>query len=110
MKFAGLITSLLLTAFTPLWSAQLNKYDIPLQMPSEGRQQIQQQPSYTPQRSSGLSQSQMKAIILLEKQDPQTQEAWIARMKANLNKALEAKRYDEADYYYGILRYWERSH
>ncbi|WP_345986409.1 hypothetical protein WCX49_04615 [Sulfurimonas sp. HSL-1656] len=104
MKTFFLILTALILPPSVLWSAALNKYNVPLNAP--GSTNVQQYAP--PQRSDGLTQQQRDAIARLNRQDPATQQAWITRMRELRASALQARRYDEADYYDGIIRYWER--
>jgi len=104
MKTFFLILTALLLSTSLLWGAALNKYSVPLNAP--GSTNVQQ---YSPpQRSDGLTQQQRDAIVRLNRQDTATQQTWITRMRELRANALQARRYDEADYYDGIIRYWER--
>ncbi|MHC3994128.1 hypothetical protein ACXWTF_04820 [Thiomicrolovo sp. ZZH C-3] len=104
MKALFLILTAVILPADLLWCAALNKYDVPLNAP--GSTNVQQ--FAAPQRSDGLTQQQIDAIVRLNRQDPATQQAWITRMRSLRAQALQERRYDEADYYDGIIRYWER--
>lgn len=94
---------LLALSLSALFSASLQKYDVPFM------NSVQQINVQRPVLKERLSSAQMNAINVLRSKTPEVQREWIAKMRTKANRAMSQGNNSEANYYFGIINYWNQN-